>query len=91
MAARATAPLRRGRHPAGLATAPSIGRGAACCGRSVRRAGIVPELPGNLETELRRLSFIPMVVVGDVGSSPFDPPRSRGCPRWSPTATNGCR
>ena len=28
---------------------------------------------GNLETELRRLSFIPLIVVDEVGYIPFDP------------------
>jgi transcriptional regulator with XRE-family HTH domain len=57
-----------------------------------------PNLPGKrlrelkrqnaLDTELRRLSFIPLPVVDEVGYIPFDPEAATSCSRWSPPASN---
>ena len=42
---------------------------------------------GKLEAELRRLSFVPLIVVDEVGYIPFDPAAANA----TPSATNGWR
>ena len=45
----------------------------------------------NLETELRRLSFIPLLVSTRSATSRSIPKPPASCSRWSPTATNAPR
>ena len=46
---------------------------------------------GQLEAELRRLSFIPLIIVDEVGYIPFDPEAANLMFASSPTATNAPR
>jgi DNA replication protein DnaC len=46
---------------------------------------------GTLEAELKRLSFIPLIVIDEVGYIPFDPEAANLISCWCRTATSAPR